>query len=75
MNEHPTYLYHYTSIETLALILKNKTIRLKRLDLVDDPGNLRLKIMEILDAFVLLAVGQTWKKNQFPCGNYTLVKT
>lgn len=37
MNEHPTYLYHYTSIETLALILKNKTIRLKRLDLVDDP--------------------------------------
>ena len=30
MNEHPTYLYHYTSIETLALILKNKTIRLKR---------------------------------------------
>ena len=31
------YLYHYTSIETLALILKNRKIRFNRLDLVDDP--------------------------------------
>lgn len=30
-------LYHYTSIETLALILKNKTMRFSRLDCVDDP--------------------------------------
>lgn len=29
-------LYHYTSIETLALILKNKTIKFNRLDAVDD---------------------------------------
>lgn len=29
-------LYHYTNIETLALILKNKTIRFNRLDQVDD---------------------------------------
>lgn len=29
-------IYHYTSIETLALILKNKTIRFNRLDQVDD---------------------------------------
>lgn len=29
-------LYHYTNIETLALILKNKTIRFNRLDCVDD---------------------------------------
>lgn len=29
-------VYHYTSIETLALILKNKTIRFNRLDHVDD---------------------------------------
>lgn len=28
--------YHYTSIENLALILKNKTIRFSRLDCVDD---------------------------------------
>lgn len=31
------YLYHYTSIETLALILKNKTIRFNNLLHVDDP--------------------------------------
>jgi hypothetical protein len=30
-------LYHYTSIETLALILRNKTIRFNRLDRVNDP--------------------------------------
>ena len=29
-------LYHYTTIETLALILRNKTIRFNRLDNVDD---------------------------------------
>jgi len=29
-------IHHYTSIESLALILKNKTIRLNRLDRVDD---------------------------------------
>lgn len=30
------YLYHYTSLETLALILKNKTIRFNNLMYVDD---------------------------------------
>ena len=30
-------IYHYTSVEVLALILKNKTIRFSRLDRVDDP--------------------------------------
>ena len=29
-------IHHYTSIENLALILKNKTIRITRLDKVDD---------------------------------------
>lgn len=29
-------IYHYTNIETLALILQNKTIRFNRLDRVDD---------------------------------------
>lgn len=30
------FLYHYTSIETLALILKNRTIRFNSLDKMDD---------------------------------------
>jgi hypothetical protein len=33
----PEYLFHYTSISNLALILKNKTIRFTRLDKVKDP--------------------------------------
>ncbi len=35
-NDVPEYLYHYTSIENLALILKNRTIRLNPLDTMDD---------------------------------------
>ena len=34
--EEVKYLYHYTSIETLSLILKNQNIRFNRLDCVDD---------------------------------------
>lgn len=30
-------IHHYTTLETLALILKNKTIRFNRLDQMDDP--------------------------------------
>ncbi len=40
MNE---YLYHYTSIETLALILKNRTIRFNNLLNVDDPEEAETK--------------------------------
>lgn len=35
-------IFHYTSIETLALILKNKNIRFTRLDMVDDPDEYSL---------------------------------
>lgn len=37
----PAVLYHYTSLETLALILRNRTIRFSRLDMVDDPQEQR----------------------------------
>ena len=37
----PAVLYHYTSLETLALILRNRTIRFSRLDIVDDPQEQR----------------------------------
>lgn len=36
MSNIPKYLYHYTSIETLALILRNRTIRFNSLDKMDD---------------------------------------
>lgn len=37
----PSFLYHYTGLETLALILRNRTIRFTRLDKVDDPQEQR----------------------------------
>jgi len=36
LNDKPKYLYHYTSIENFALILKNKNIRFTSLNNVDD---------------------------------------
>lgn len=41
--EYPQFLYHYTSIDNLALILKNKTIRFNSLLKVDDPTEIRTK--------------------------------
>lgn len=39
--ETPAVLYHYASIDTLALILHNRTMRFSRLDKVDDPQEQR----------------------------------
>lgn len=39
--KYPEYLYHYTSIDNLALILKNKTIRFNSLINVDDPDEIK----------------------------------
>lgn len=36
MSDYPEFLYHYTNVETLALILKNKTIRFNSLNKMDD---------------------------------------
>ena len=36
-------LFHYTNIDSLALILRNKTIRFSRLDRVDDPDEYSFK--------------------------------
>ncbi len=33
----PKYLYHYTSLDTVKIILENKTIKFNRLDLMNDP--------------------------------------
>ena len=37
-------IHHYTSIETLELILKNRTIRFNRSDKVDDPDEIELEV-------------------------------
>jgi hypothetical protein len=49
-----SYYTHYTSIDVLNLILKNKSIRFKRLDLVDDISE--TKILELEDISRLVYV-------------------
>lgn len=38
-----TKIFHYTTIENLALILKNRNIRFNRLDHVDDREEAKIK--------------------------------
>lgn len=54
-------LYHYTCIETLALILKHKTIRFSRLDRVDDPDEYSFKEDGITPAHYCYV--SCWTKN------------
>lgn len=53
--EETEYLYHYTSIENLALILKNKTIRLNPLDKMDDLQEQKTADVQNLGKFVFVS--------------------
>lgn len=49
------FLYHYTSIEKLALILKNQTIRLNPLDTMDDLQEGRTSDVKNLGKFIFVS--------------------
>lgn len=49
------FLYHYTSIDKLALILKNRTIRLNPLDKMDDLQEQKTADVENLGRFVFVS--------------------
>lgn len=51
----PEYLYHYTSIDTLALILKNKTIRLNPLTKLDDKQEQKTADVKNIGKFVFVS--------------------
>ncbi len=55
MEKELEYLYHYTSIENLALILKNRTIRLNPLDKMDDLQEQKTSDVENLGKFVFIS--------------------
>lgn len=57
-------IHHYTSIETLKLILQNRTIRFNRSDQVDDPDEIELTINGIAFAKYLLISCWTLEKNE-----------
>lgn len=49
------YLYHYTSLEKLALILKNRTIRLNPLDKMDDLQEQKAADIENAGKFIFVS--------------------
>ena len=65
--ENVEYLYHYTNIETLALILKNRTIRFNSLDRMDDLQK-KLRILRTSASFSTSVHGQRMQQKVYPCG-------
>lgn len=63
---YPDYLYHYTSIETLALILKNRTIRFNNLLYVDDPDEKKSKDIKSVGRFCLVSCWTDVNKESLP---------
>lgn len=51
----PKYLYHYTTIQNLALILKNRTLRLMPLNLMDDLQEAKSKDLQDFGQFIYVS--------------------
>lgn len=51
----PAYLYHYTSIETLAHILSGRRLRFARLDTVNDPDEARTKDLNLASTLAFVS--------------------
>lgn len=66
MNIIPDYLYHYTSIENLALILKNKTFRFRRLDILDDPEEGKTSDFKTFGRFIFVSCWTGLKEESLP---------
>lgn len=67
--EELSYLYHYTSIETLALILKNKTIRFSSLSRVDDIEEQKTKDYGDLGRFCFVSCWTNDAEESIPLWN------
>ena len=55
------YLYHYTSVESLALILKNKSFRLSPLSTLDDLQEERVKDSQRFGEYVFVS---SWTEDE-----------
>lgn len=69
MGTAPEYLYHYTNIETLALILKNRTIRFNSLDKMDDLQENMTADLENAGKFVFISCWTDDKEESIPMWN------
>ena len=68
-NDRSDYLFHYTSLENLALILKNRTIRLGPLSKVDDLQESRSKELKNLGRFVFVSCWTDESEESIPMWN------
>lgn len=59
-------LYHYTSLEQLALILKNRAIRLSPLDAMDDLQEKKTADIPNLGKFIFISAWTSEKKESIP---------
>ena len=64
--DYPEYLYHYTSLETLALILENRTLCLNNLTCVDDMDEAETADMGKFGRFVNVSCWTSDKKESIP---------
>lgn len=62
----PDFLYHYTSIETLALILSKRTIRFNCLSFVDDPEESKASDVDDIGRFCVVSCWTDEKKESIP---------
>ncbi len=63
---YPKALYHYTSIETLALILKNKKLRFTRADKVNDLEEIMIKDLPKIKKTVFVSCWTGNEKESIP---------
>ena len=66
----PQVLYHYTSLETLALILTNKSLCFNTLINVDDIEEAETSDMGVIWKICISVAGQMKNKNLLQCGNF-----
>ncbi|MDH7911768.1 DUF2971 domain-containing protein [Winogradskyella sp. SYSU M77433] len=62
----PNYLYHYTSLDILKIILETKTIRFKRIDLMNDPFEGKLGHFKNLKKLVFSTSWTAEKRDELP---------
>ena len=62
----PKYLYHYTSIENFAMILKNRTIRFNALKCVDDLTEGKSKDLEEIGSYFFVSCWTDDSKESLP---------
>lgn len=73
MTDNIDFLYHYTNIETLALILSNHTFRFRSLDQMDDLQEKETSDLKNVGNFALLALGLMIVQRVYLCGICTVL--